>query len=353
MTRLLLAVTLVVSIGTTAYLWFDVDETPMPQPTSERERLSSLPRTNEESLSPEVNLTSNETQHQPVEPDVEQVSVAPALSYIAADYAEQIQHPSYSIPIPSKQSPYLHWNRYVSTPMPILDGSVKAALKLNQYRYFYPENIQASLVTPASFNHATLSVIDVESNRELTRLDVTDTQWNIEPEADWPIELRLKAALSFDGGDDVLTADFRLYQPIAEVKGVKPVFGRGPDMVIPLVLDIDKGGIYRVRANLFTADDQPVAVLTTKTRLSEGEQSLELRAFRASMSGYGNEWQLKDVVIERMSGYPGERAQFGISPQDHYSLGTFDAGQLSDEPYQMSEQERMQLEFLQRAAQQS
>ncbi|OOE87054.1 hypothetical protein [Salinivibrio sharmensis] len=351
MTRLLLAVTLLVSIGTTAYLWFDVADTPVPQSTNEGDRLSLLPRSDDDPPPAELDLTGDETQHQPAEPDIKQASVEPALSYIAADYAEQIQHPTYSIPIPSKQSPYLHWNRHVSTPMPILDGSVKAALKLNQYRYFYPENIQASLVTPASLNHATLSIIDVQSNRELTQLDVTDTQWNIEPEADWPIELRLKAALSFDDGDDVLTADFRLYQPIAEVKGVKPVFGRGPDMVIPLVLDIDKSGIYRVRANLFTTDDQPVAVLTSKTRLSEGEQTLDLRAFRASMSGYGDEWQLKDVFIERMSGYPGERAQFGISPQDHYSLGVFDTGQLSDEPYQMSEQERMQLEFLQHAAQ--
>ncbi|KKA45937.1 hypothetical protein [Salinivibrio sp. KP-1] len=352
MTRLLLAVTLVVSMGTTAYLWLDASDTLTHQTTTERGHTPSPPDMRE-AASSLPDTTRHKAQAQPAEPDVMKTSMAPTLSYIAADYAEQIQHPDYSIPIPSKQSPYLHWNQHISTPIPILDGSVKAALKLNQYRYFYPENIQASLVTPASFNHATLSVIDVQANRELTHLDVTDTQWNIEPEADWPVELRLKAALSFDGGDDVLTADFRLYQPIAEVKGVKPVFGRGPDMVIPLVLDIDKDGIYRVRANLFTADDQPVAVLTNKTRLSEGEQTLELRAFRASMRGYDDEWQLKDVVIERMSGYPGERAQFGISPQDHYSLGVFDTGQLSDEPYQMSEQERMQLEFLQRAAQQS
>ncbi|OOE39183.1 hypothetical protein BZG00_11145 [Salinivibrio kushneri] len=352
MTRLLLAVTLVVSIGITAYLWLDTSGAPPTKMTAEQSIQQPSPDVAEYKPSTPASTPRN-AQHRPEEPDIVQTSMAPTLSYIAADYAEQIQHPSYSIPIPSKQSPYLHWNRYVSTPMPILDGSVKAALKLNQYRYFYPENIQASLITPASFNHATVSVIDVETNRELTRLNVTETQWNIEPEADWPIELRLKAALNFDGGDDVLTADFRLYQPIAEVKGVKPVFGRGPDMVIPLVLDIDKSGIYRVRANLFTADDQPVAALTSKTRLSEGEQTLALRAFKAAMRGYGDEWQLKDVVIERMSGYPGERAQFGISPRDYYSLGTFDTRQLSDEPYQMNEQERMQLEFLQRAAQQS
>ncbi|OOE42509.1 hypothetical protein [Salinivibrio kushneri] len=352
MTRLLLAVTLVVSIGITAYLWLDTSGAPPTKMTAEQSIQQPSPDVAEYEPSTPASTPRN-AQYRPEEPDIVQTSMAPTLSYIAADYAEQIQHPSYSIPIPSKQSPYLHWNRYVSTPMPILDGSVKAALKLNQYRYFYPENIQASLITPASFNHATVSVIDVEANRELTRLSVTETQWNIEPKADWPIELRLKAALNFDGGDDVLTADFRLYQPIAEVKGVKPVFGRGPDMVIPLVLDIDKSGIYRVRANLFTADDQPVAALTSKTRLSEGEQTLALHAFKAAMRGYGDEWQLKDVVIERMSGYPGERAQFGISPQDYYSLGTFDTGQLSDEPYQMNEQERMQLEFLQRAAQQS
>ncbi|SIN90325.1 hypothetical protein [Salinivibrio sp. ES.052] len=353
MTRLLLAVTLLVSMGTTAYLWLDAPDSSKPQRMVERDHTSSPPHVSEDiSSSPEDAL--RKTQYQPtIEPDVVQTSMAPTLSYIAADYAEQIQHPAYSIPIPSKQSPYLHWNRYISTPMFILDGSVKAALKLNQYRYFYPEAIKASLVTPASLKQATVSVIDVDTNRELMSLNVTENQWLIEPEADWPIELRLKAELNFDSGDDVLTADFRLYQPIAEMKGVKPVFGRGPDMVIPLVLDIDKSGIYRVRANLFTADDQPVAVLTSKTRLSEGVQTLELRAFRASMSGYGDEWQLKDVVIERMSGYPGERAQFGISPEDHYFLGIFDTGQLSDEPYQMSEQERMQLEFLQHAAQQS
>ncbi|WP_051488313.1 hypothetical protein [Salinivibrio socompensis] len=94
---------------------------------------------------------------------------------------------------------------------------------------------------------------------------------------------------------------------------MKPVFGRDADMIIPLQLDVDKAGIYRVRANLFTKDNEPVAFLTTKKQLPEGEHTVELKAFKQALRGFDEQWQLKNIVLERMSGYPGERAQFGIS----------------------------------------
>lgn len=350
MTRLILAVTLISAIGITGYLWLDT-----PEPASMALATNTIVRTNEQSASSSSQTTDEEVttfaqQTQPTEPDIVPVSMRNSLSYIASDYAEKIQHPPYSMPIASPQSPYLHWNRHISTPVPILDGTEKAALKLSQYRYFYPKPIQASLVASLPVNQTVLEIIDVRTNQVIETKTVSGDTWQIEPDESWPMELRLKAILDFDSGHDVLTADFRLYQPIAQLAQINPVFGRDADMIIPLQLNVDKGGIYRFRANLFTQNDEPVAFLTTKKRLQEGDHTVELKAFKQTLLGFDKQWQLKNIVIERMSGSPGERAQFGISPKDTYSLGVFDIDQLSDTPYQMSEQERMQLEFLQHAA---
>ncbi|GAK22129.1 hypothetical protein JCM19052_2703 [Vibrio sp. JCM 19052] len=55
-------------------------------------------------------------------------------------------------------------------------------------------------------------------------------------------------------------------------------------------------------------------------------------------------------MIERMSGFPGEKAQYGQSEAESYSIGSFDSNTLSDEPYEMSDKEKQQLEFLHQAA---
>ena len=352
MTRLILAVTLISAFGITGYLWLDKPEpaasTGLPTNTIAPTSGQSAPLLSQTTTDEEVTTFAQQTQ--PTEPDIVPVSMRNSLSYIASDYAEKIQHPPYSMPIASPQSPYLHWNRHISTPVPILDGTHKAALKLSQYRYFYPEPIQASLVASLPVNQTVLEIVDITTAQVIETQTVSGNTWQMEPEDDWPMELRLKATLDFKTGRDVLTADFRLYQPVAQLLAVKPVFGRDADMIIPLQLDVDKAGIYRVRANLFTKDNEPVAFLTTKKQLPEGEHTVELKAFKQALRGFDEQWQLKNIVLERMSGYPGERAQFGISPNDTYSLGTFEIDQLSNTPYQMSEQERMQLEFLQQAA---
>ncbi|WP_128080641.1 hypothetical protein [Salinivibrio socompensis] len=217
MTRLLLAVTLIGSMGITAYLWLDTPES-ISAGSSDN---TTLKPSNRAQSAPSLNKKSGEesattfVQHtRPAEPDTIPASTESSLRYIASDYAEKIQHPPYSVPITSPQSPYLHWNRHISTPAPILDGTYKAALKLSQYRYFYPEPIQASLVASLPVNQTVLEIIDVRTNQVIETKTVSGDTWQIEPEDDWPMELRLKATLDFETGNDVLTADFRLYQPL-------------------------------------------------------------------------------------------------------------------------------------------
>ncbi len=121
-------------------------------------------------------------------------------------------------------------------------------------------------------------------------------------------------------------------------------------MIIPITLQIDKAGIYRVRGNLYQSNGSAIASLVHKQRLSEGEQTIELKAFHKVLLKGKTDYELRDIMIERMSGFPGEKAQYGQSESEVYPIGAFDSGLLSDEPYEMNDKEKQQLEFLHQAS---
>ncbi|NRB65981.1 MAG: hypothetical protein HRU48_01240 [Vibrio sp.] len=278
---------------------------------------------------------------------LESEEVTLKLKQIAIQHQQILQYPSYSQPINSENSLYLSWNAFEVVETPVLDGKSTASLSVEKFRHFYPEQILVALVTQEAVVSASLDVVSVANQQTLATLPMDDMKWQVTPGTDWPEELRLIARIDFEKGEDVISADVRLYHSVASVVSVSQGYAQGPDMTVPVTLQIDKEGIFRLRANLFQQGGNAIASLVKKQRLSEGEQTLELKAFKRVLPEGATDLELRDVVIERMSGYPGEKTAYGQSNAESYPIGRFDSNALTDEEYQMTEQERQQMAFLQ------
>jgi|GEM_PF-2225556 len=269
-----------------------------------------------------------------------------SLQQVAYMHSQRLLYPAYSQPIIDDDSPYLSWNEFIEIPLPILDGNSSASLSVKKFRHFYPDEIAVELKTDEPMIGATLEVLSVDNQQLLATVSSDSKQWFIAPDSDWPEEIRLVAKVDFERGEDVVSADIRFYHPVASIVSVGNGYASGPDMLLPITLDVGQAGIYRVRANLYQSEGHAIASLVQRKSLSEGEQIIELKAFKSVLPNGSNDLELRNLVIERMSGFPGEKAGYGQSASERYPVGTFDTGSLSDEDYQMSEQERQQVAFL-------
>ncbi|MDC5811561.1 hypothetical protein OPW07_17735 [Vibrio europaeus] len=273
-------------------------------------------------------------------------SISLPLKQVAYMHQQKLQYPPYSQPITSDDSPYLNWNEFIELPLPVLDGNSMASLSVKKFRHFYPDEIEVVLKTSEPLISTVLEVVSVEEQKILASLPSSSKQWSIVPDPNWPEEIRLVANLDFELGEDVVSADIRLYHPVATILSVGQSYASGPDMLLPVTLDVSQAGIYRVRANLYQSEGKAIASLVQKQHLSEGDQTLELKAFKSVLPKGSNNFELRNIVVERMSGYPGEKTGYGLSESESYPVGTFNSETLSDEEYQMSEQERQQVAFL-------
>ncbi|UXI04001.1 hypothetical protein [Photobacterium sp. TY1-4] len=286
--------------------------------------------------------TRQVTERQPVQ-------LARQLSAISEVYATEVQYPSYSKPITSQHVSYLEPNRFTVVEIPVLGGSSTAALSLPKYRFFAPEGVTLSLQSDLAVNAIRYEFYDVNNSQRFLVKHTDQKSLLVPGNARWPQEIRVKATVDFDQGTDVLTADFQYQVPVAVVLSAEAPVAQGADMLIPLNLDVSEVGIYRIRANLYREDGQVIAALSQKSRLGEGRQSLTLKAHQSVLGGTDGRYLLKNWVVERMSGMPGEKASFGISQQPVMALAPFDASGLRREAYTPSPQEQQRLHFLRQA----
>ncbi|MBE1275458.1 hypothetical protein [Enterovibrio baiacu] len=283
-------------------------------------------------------------------------AITAQLSQIAHTFEQELHYPSYSQPIANASSPYLRPNAFSEVEMPILGGNHSASIVLEQYRFFYPAPVPFKVRSSLPVQSLRYEVIDIDSKEVLATGQSDSNQAQIKGESDWPQQVRLKVMASFSskgqssGGEEILTTDFGYQNPVAKVVGHQPAYADGADWVIPVDIDATEKGVYRLRANLFKEDGSPVAVLTQKTRLGEGDGEIILKVHKSVLNSGKETYQLKNIQLERMSGRPGEKASYGMSDLPVLDLGELNNDALSSDPYQPSEQERQKLEFLKQLA---
>ncbi|MBV2129177.1 hypothetical protein [Arsukibacterium indicum] len=291
--------------------------------------------------------------------------IAESFKLMASAYASELEYPGYSRPLNPDDSHLLNPNNYVPQQVP-LEGGASAAIVLPRYRFSYPQPIPVTLQVSGLTVHSVSVQLHSEQNSKLLAAEAMqnsagqgDSQsaeqyWQVElsPEDDWDGPLEVSVTFTADGREQTLKTGFLYSHPVATITGVGSTRGVGSDMLIPVKLNVEQAGYYRLRANLFTEKRQPLAILTGTEKLAEGDAELTLRAYKAVLRQQEGPYILSSFVLERRPAIPGELTRYGDSEQSEYSLEFFSLSQLTDEPWQASAEERQRLQFLQQMAEQ-
>lgn len=291
-------------------------------------------------------VTSSETRQQPIQHQ---------MQWLATAYASEISIPAYSRPLTSADSQLLEPNRFIAQPVPLKHGA-SASLLPSQYRFIYPEPIEIQLhLQGFTAQAATLRLRHEWTGEQLTEHPMQPThhgfQLQLTNQKNWDGPVTAEVELQTGREPLLLQTGFEISAPVAQITGIASSYGEGADMVIPVQLQAELAGHYRLRANLFDAKRQPIAVLTARAALQSGSNTLPLRAHRSVLPDTSESFWLTTFQLERLSPAPGEPARYGDSAEPEYQLEPFSLHQLSNEPYQPDEQEQQRLRLLQQLAQ--
>ena len=294
---------------------------------------------------------------QPISPEptaVEQAPLQQQLQWLASAYASDIQIPPYSRPLTTADTQLLSPNRFIPQPVPLQQGA-SASLYPSQYRFLYPEPIELILrLQGINTAQAHVRLVHEWSGEVLTEQQMQATSdgfyLQLASQPDWDGAVTAEVRLMPGGESLVLRTGFEVRAPVATITATGSSYADGADMVIPLELQVKLDGHYRLRANLFDEQRQPIAVLSTRQQLSAGTQTLALRAHRSVLPKTETAFWLTTFQLERLSPSPSEPTRYGNAAEAEFALEPFPLHQLSKTPYRPSEQEQQRLRLLQQMA---
>jgi hypothetical protein len=293
----------------------------------------------------------------PVQMDqYQQEELQQSFSVLSQAYAAELSYPPYSRPLSAADHQLLNPNHFDPVALP-LEGGASASLVLPKYRFTYPEAVVFKLVMAGLTPHAVKAELrQQQSGKVLAQADLTAgsdaAEWAYQFDAseNWDGAMELVVLFEAQGKTQQLQTGLDYSYPVATIMGIGSSSSRGADVVIPVELEVKKAGMYRLRANLFTQSKQPLAVLTAEEQLTEGSAKLELRAFKQVLQQQGGPYWLGTFVLELRSAMPGQANRYGDSKEPGFMVDAINFGQLSDEPFVVSDEEKQRLQFLQQLA---
>ena len=286
-------------------------------------------------------------------PKVSLLSTNKSAVFISKVYAQELSFPVYSQPLKPTDFDRLNPNYFNPQNMPIDDEGNSINASLSKYRYSYPEPIVAKL-EGESIKGARFSLIDSQTNKELAsaifKKQDQDWQVNLAGKKEFPESIHIKVVADVGHKSVPIVLALKYNNPVAIIEAFEPAKADGADMVVTAKLTTKKAGLYRVRANLFDANDQPIAHLVTKSKLTTGLQKVALKTHQSVLQNRQPPFYLSTFMIELMSPSPGVRKKFGESAIKKYEIKNFAVSSLATQPYESSPQEKQRLELLQSMA---
>ncbi|MES2822098.1 MAG: hypothetical protein V4732_00755 [Pseudomonadota bacterium] len=310
-------------------------------------------------------ITPSQAQHSPSSAAAGNQATSPAVvevdehvnedfadnfAVVASAYADEINYPPYSIPLRNSDSQLLQPNLYHAQTIPLENGA-KASIHLDRFRFTYPEPVNVQLqLEGIQVYEVSLSLFSESTNKLLTtskmQIDEKGYHTKLSAESDWDGPLRIEIEFKSGGQAQIVQTGFEYSQPVAKIMGVGATSIESTDLIIPVKVKVTVAGHYRLRANLFTADRQPIAVLTASSPLAKGESELKLRAYKAVLKGNSSPLLLNTFQLENRSAAPGEPTRYGDSERPEFVIDYSATELFSEESYKPSEEEKQRLEFL-------
>lgn len=281
------------------------------------------------------------------------ISSNASATLIASAYAAELNFPPYSQPLSANDFDRLQPNYFNPQSVPIDDkgGILKAAL--SKYRYTYPEPIVASL-SGGNLLDAKLELVNLSNGKVVSKTNFyqENGQWRatLQGKENLPQQLQALVNTEINGKQVTIALALKYVDSIATLTGFEPAMSDGADMVVSANISTREKGLYRLRANLFDANNQPIAHLVAKEKLGEGSKQLRVKAHQSVLIGKQAPFYLSTFSIELMSPAPGTPKKYGDSAIKKYVINDFETSSLSEVPYQPSENEQQRLNLLQQIA---
>jgi hypothetical protein len=277
-----------------------------------------------------------------------------SATLVAKAYAGELNFPPYSQPLTNKDFDRLKPNYFNPQSIPVDDLGTTVSAELSKYRYTYPEPVYATL-SGENIDNAELWLVDITTGKSLLRrkFEQNDNNWTtqFDGERNFPTQLQATVKAQINGKNINIALALKYVDSVATLEGFDPAFNQDADMVIEANITTREQGLYRIRANLFDANNQPIAHLVSKEKLNKGSDNIELKAHQSVLQGKQAPFYLTTFSIELMSPAPGTPTKYGDSAINQFEIKDFAISSLSDIPYQPSKQEKQRLQLLQNMAQ--
>lgn len=232
------------------------------------------------------------------------------LQQVGALYAESIKYPITSQPILSAQDvrDYRPFEESeVDLPFPESDDEdkpIRVVAATNSFQYFQGDVVSIRVQiqnAPASKFIQVKAVISGATGELPSQIDFRPsseslTQFNAEfdtrlvPASLLSDEMLVKLAVKIDGRTLNTTVVFKVAIASAQIVGIQQVQPQGPNLVIPVQINVYQNGYYFMNAILQDAvSGKPLIQLQAERRLNRGNGIIELKAHIAALRQQGAE----------------------------------------------------------------
>jgi hypothetical protein len=289
-----------------------------------------------------------------ITPKPKKITSNDSATLVAKAYAAELNFPAYSQPLTKNDFDRLQPNHFNPQSIPVDDDGTTITAELSKYRYTYPETVLATL-NGENIDNAELLLVNTSTKKTLltTKFVQNKSNWTAQfkGERNFPTQLQATVKAKINGKNINIALSLKYVDSVATLEKLAPATSNDADMVLQANLTTREQGLYRVRANLFDENHQPIAHLVSKEKLKKGNSNIELKVHQSVLKGRKNPFYLSTFSVELMSPAPGKPTKYGDSAITQYEIKNFAISSLSDIPYEPSTQEQQRLLLLQKMAQ--
>ncbi|MBQ4862994.1 hypothetical protein J8L98_15000 [Pseudoalteromonas sp. MMG013] len=279
-------------------------------------------------------------------------SIKLAAKQVAVQYEAALRYPQYSQPLTRFDEDRLKPNAFYPLSIPLDESGNKLTMRLEKYRFVYPDHIELE-IGGDNIENIAVSLMDVETKKIFSQRTIYGEQLNdkivFSGDKSYSRNLQIVAHAKIKRKQVPIVAQIQYMPPSARLVGFGDARPDDDKMSIPAKLQVEKAGLYRVRANLYAAGE-PIAHLVTRGLLRKGQQSIDLSAHWSVLNPDIETMTLSGFVVELMSPSPAQPSIFGASDIKEFDITEFAYDSLQQTPYEPLAKERQSLTFLQHLA---
>lgn len=308
------------------------------------------------SLTPSVAPTNSKQPTPQVDTKILEKELGQQMAVLASHYQQNIRFPHYSTPIDSGQTDLLEPLKVIPVGLNLgTDVDSSAQLTPESFTFKHGDVIKVSLSSSGRIQPTQVSIELVENNKTLSRFSVTEQDGVYLGTLDskdkgWPVDVHIKASFYFgEHGRLALLSPIKFSPDNGTILSASTAYVDGVNLSIPVQLNIKEPGRYRLSANFFDKNHNPIAHLSAKQNLNKGNNTWILQVHSEVLRAANNPgpYILDTWTLTKLPERPGIRTSFGDSrisevAVEGFALSLYDTTPWSDP------QDKARLEFLQK-----